>query len=160
MRFAIVSDTHDNINAVRELVEELKKEKLDFIVHAGDVVAPFTLKEFFPLELKLYIAFGNNDGERKLLSQIAQQRGWEIGEVVEFPAEIAGIVYHGTDRTLLNVLKRTDYEIVVFGHTHEPAIERTDSKLIVNPGEVCGYLTGRRTYAIYEDGEVSILELR
>ncbi len=155
MKFAIISDTHDNISAVRDLVEELGKERVEFIVHAGDIIAPFTLKEFFPLETKLYIAFGNNDGEKRLLTQIASQRGWEIGEIVEFPL---GVVYHGTDSRVLNVLKRTNCPVIVFGHTHEPAIEKLDSKLIINPGEVCGYLTGKRTYAIYEDGEVSLVE--
>ncbi len=156
MKFAIISDTHDNLSAVRDLVKELEREKPEFIVHAGDIVAPFTLKEFFPLETKLYIAFGNNDGEKKLLTEIATQKGWEIGEIVEFPL---GVVYHGTDSRILSVLKRTDYSIVVFGHTHESKVEKLDSKLIINPGEVCGYLTGKRTYAIYEDGEVSLIEL-
>jgi len=156
MKFAVISDTHDNLEAVRELVAQLEKERLDFIVHAGDVIAPFTLKEFFPLKTKLYIAFGNNDGEKRLLSEIASQNGWEIGDIVEFPH---GVVYHGTDPAILKVLKRTDYEFVVFGHTHEPLIEKNESRVVLNPGEVCGYLTGKKSYAICEDGEVSIIEL-
>ncbi len=156
MKFAVVSDTHDNLEAVRELVSQLEKEKPDFVVHAGDVIAPFTLKEFIPLETKLYIAFGNNDGERKLLSEISSQNGWITGDIVEFPK---GVVYHGTDPEILKVLKRTDYEFVVFGHTHEPSIERNENRVVLNPGEICGYLTGKKSYAICEDGEVSIVEL-
>lgn len=151
MRFAAVSDTHDNLTAVRELVEALKREKLDFVVHAGDVIAPFSLEEFEKLGVKLYIAFGNNDGERRILTEIANRNGWEIGDVVEFPS---GVVYHGTDSRILEILKRLD-TLVVFGHTHEAL----KSENLLNPGEVCGYLTGRRTYAIIEDGEISIVEL-
>ncbi|MBO8179024.1 MAG: YfcE family phosphodiesterase [Archaeoglobus sp.] len=151
MRFAAVSDTHDNLTAVRELIEALKREKLDFVVHAGDVIAPFSLKEFEKLGVKLYVAFGNNDGERKILTEIANRNGWEIGDVVEFPG---GVVYHGTDSRILEILKKLD-TLVVFGHTHEVL----KSENLLNPGEVCGYLTGRRTYAIIEDGEISIVEL-
>jgi len=156
MKFAVLADTHDNLEAVRDVVDQLKKERVDYIVHAGDLIAPFTLKEFFPLEVKLYIAFGNNDGERRLLSEMASSKGWTIGDIVEFPC---GIVYHGTDLKILNILKRTDYSFIVFGHTHEPYIERCGEKVLLNPGEVCGYLTGKRSYAICEDGEVSILEV-
>ena len=151
MRFAAVSDTHDNLTAVRELVEALKSEKLDFVVHAGDVIAPFSLKEFEKLGVKLYVAFGNNDGERRILTEIANRNGWEIGDVVEFPG---GVVYHGTDGRILEILKKLN-TLVVFGHTHEAL----KSENLLNPGEVCGYLTGRKTYAIIEDGEISIVEL-
>ena len=44
MRFIAVSDTHDNIPAIRELIDEIKKEKIDFIVHAGDIVSPLQLR--------------------------------------------------------------------------------------------------------------------
>ena len=152
MRFAVVSDTHDNLSAVRELVETLSREKLEFVVHAGDVIAPFSLKEFEKLRVKLYIAFGNNDGERRILTQIAERNGWEIGEIVEFPG---GVVYHGTDSRILEVLKKLD-TLVVFGHTHEAV--RVEN--LLNPGELCGYLTGRKTYALVEDGEISIMELQ
>lgn len=154
MKFAAISDTHDNLVAVEELIEALRKERLDFIVHAGDVISPFTLKEFETLGLKMYIAFGNNDGERRILTQIAENNGWEIGEILEFPS---GIVYHGTDRKILEILKKTG-ALIVTGHTHKPELVKEDAT-ILNPGEVCGYLTGKRTFALVEDGEINLVEL-
>jgi hypothetical protein len=154
MKFAAVSDTHDNLEAVRDLIEDLKAEKIDFLVHAGDVISPFTIREFKKLGVKCYFAYGNNDGEKRLLSEICSQNGWEIGEIVEFPS---GVIYHGTDRRILKILSKIGC-LVVTGHTHEVKIER-DRCVILNPGEVCGYLTGRRTYAIVEDGDISIVEL-
>lgn len=154
MRFAAISDTHDNLVAVRELIETLRREKLDFIVHAGDVISPFTLKEFESLGLKMYIAFGNNDGEGKILTQIAEKNGWEIGDTVDFTH---GIAYHGTDRRILEILKKTG-TLIITGHTHEPEIVR-EKATILNPGEVCGYLTGNRTFAIVEDGDINLIEL-
>lgn len=78
-----------------------------------------------------------------------------IGEIVEFPE---GVVYHGTDTRIVEILKKTNHRYLVLGHTHEAKVEKAENKIIINPGEVCGYLTGRRTFAIVEDGDVSVVE--
>ncbi|MBE8539018.1 YfcE family phosphodiesterase [Geoglobus acetivorans] len=153
MKFIAFSDTHDSIAAIDDLISEIKNEKVDFFVHAGDVISPFALKRFSEIE-KLYIAFGNNDGDRNKLTEIALGMGWVAGEVV-FAEDIA--VYHGTNPDLLKILEKK-CNIVVTGHTHEARVVRDGSTLVINPGESCGYLTGKRSYAIYEDGEVNIME--
>jgi hypothetical protein len=139
------------------LIEEVKKERLDFIVHAGDVISPFAIREMEELGKiaeKIYIAFGNNDGDREKLMEIATSNGWVIGDIVTFPA---GCVYHGTNPNILKMLSKR-YEIVVTGHTHRKSIERKGEATIINPGEVCGYLSGTRSYAIVEGLEVSFIE--
>lgn len=153
MRFIAFSDTHDNLNAVRDLISEISKEKVDFFIHAGDVISPFTMKEFEGIE-RLYVAFGNNDGERNKLTEIAVSSGWFIGEIV-----ILGnlAVYHGTNPETLRMLER-NYEVVVTGHTHKAEIRKSEGSIVINPGEVCGYLTGKRSFAVFEDGDVSIVE--
>ncbi len=159
MRFAIISDTHDNVPAIRDLVKRLREERVEFVVHAGDIVAPFAMREFRSLGVKMFFAFGNNDGERKLLTKIAGENGWEIGDVITFPLdEGRGVVYHGTDVRIVEVLRNSKYRLLVLGHTHEPLIEKLEDKFVVNPGEVCGYLTGNRTYAIFDDWDISIVE--
>ncbi len=153
----MISDTHDNVPAIRELVKRLKEEKIEFVVHAGDIIAPFSMKEFKALGVMIYFAFGNNDGDRRLLMKIAKDGGWEIGDIITF-GDGFGVVYHGTDPRIVEVLKNSKYKIVVLGHTHEAMIEKLEDKYVINPGEVCGYLTGNRTYAIYDDGDVSIVQ--
>ncbi|RLI78921.1 metallophosphoesterase [Archaeoglobales archaeon] len=158
MKFVAVSDTHDNVFAIRDLLDEVKKERFEFLVHAGDVVAPFALREFEKLNKKIYIAFGNNDGDRNLLMGVIERNGWIAADIVPFPG---GVAYHGTDANVIEVLKKLKVEYLITGHTHEARIERggiTGGITILNPGEVCGYLTGKRSYAIVEDGDVSIVE--
>ena len=38
--------------------------------------------------------------------------------------------------------------IVVCGHTHEPSVKSEGTSLLVNPGECCGWVSGRSTIAI------------
>jgi putative phosphoesterase len=35
--------------------------------------------------------------------------------------------------------------VIMHGHTHQAAVHRQNKTLIVNPGEVCGYLSGKAT---------------
>ncbi len=42
-----------------------------------------------------------------------------------------------------------EYDAVLFGHTHSPLVYRRRS-LLVNPGEACGKLSGRRTVALLD----------
>jgi hypothetical protein len=41
------------------------------------------------------------------------------------------------------------FDVVVRGHTHRAEIVKSGA-LIVNPGEVCGYLTGKQTVALLD----------
>ncbi len=153
MRFVAFSDTHDNVKAIRDLIDEIKNEKAEFFIHAGDVISPFALKEFSGIE-RLYLTFGNNDGDRIKLLEIALKNNWIAGEVIV----VEGVaVYHGTSPEILDVLL-AKYGVVVSGHTHRAEVRKDRSSLLINPGEASGYLTGKRTYAIYEDGDVSIME--
>jgi len=155
MRFVAISDTHDNLNAIEDMISALKGERFDFVVHAGDIIAPFSMKALEKIGGKIYIAFGNNDGERKILTRIAEKNGWEIGDIIEFPN---GVVYHGTDIRIVEILKKTSHKYLIVGHTHEVKVERLDGKIVINPGEVCGYQTGKRTFAIVEDDSVDVIE--
>ncbi len=158
MKFAVISDTHDNVPAIRDLVDSLKNEDVEFVVHAGDVISPFAMKELSKLNAKIYLAFGNNDGDRPKLMEIAAENGWIVGDIVTFPCEGGGVVYHGTDTRIREILKNSKYKFIVFGHTHEAKKEIEPGKIVLNPGEVCGYLTGRRTFALIEDEDVNIIE--
>jgi len=54
------------------------------------------------------------------------------------------------------------FDVVVYGHTHNADIRKASSGcLIINPGEVCGWLTGKPTVAILntETMEVKLMEL-
>ncbi|WP_457591837.1 metallophosphoesterase [Geoglobus sp.] len=153
MKFIAFSDTHDNVLAIRDLLKDISKERVDFYVHAGDVISPFALREFLELD-SLYLVFGNNDGDRQKLMEIALSKGWTFGDVLRVGSMA---VYHGTSQEVLKALS-SRFELVVCGHTHKAEIRKDGGARILNPGEVCGYLTGKRTYAVYEDGDISIVE--
>jgi len=71
MKFAVMSDSHDHIWNLRKAGEIIKSEKCDLIIHCGDFVAPFVFKELLELDIAVHCVFGNNDGDRHLLTKIA-----------------------------------------------------------------------------------------
>ena len=53
------------------------------------------------------------------------------------------------------------FDAVVYGHAHVTASKNNGKTLIVSPGELCGYLTGKSTLALLDTvkREAKIIEL-
>lgn len=156
MRIGVVSDSHDNVSAIRKAGEELRRRGVSLVLHAGDWVSPFSarlLREALGEGVRIVGVWGNNEGERPYFLETARRFGVEIaGEAAEL--EVAGrrlALYHGTSSILLRALVESGlYDVVVYGHTHQAVIERRGKTLVVNPGELCGCLSGRSTYAVID----------
>ncbi|MHC1580786.1 MAG: metallophosphoesterase [Methanopyraceae archaeon] len=156
----LISDTHDNLKAVDELADRLNNVGVEVVLHAGDYIAPFTIPELAKVECEEFIGvFGNNDGERDFLREKAEEVGFNLaGEV--FTGEVLGLkvaMVHGHEEAVVEALARSgQYDVVVYGHTHEPEERKEGDTLVVNPGEACGYVTGRRTVAVLDPDELTV----
>ncbi len=152
----IISDTHDNLDAIRKAVDFLNSQGVSLVLHAGDFIAPFTVKEFKKLDSPLVGVFGNNDGERKGLGEKFSQMGTHLKDFIELEHKGKRIaLYHGTIEGFVSALvKSGDYDVVIRGHTHSPEIKKENNTLVINPGEVCGYLTGKRTLVLLDVGKM------
>lgn len=144
----IISDSHDNIPALKDVVEYLNSLDLEMVIHAGDYIAPFSAIELKKLNVKLVGVFGNNDGEKDGLRKHLP----DLTNLLEFEHNGKQFaVYHGTLPSVADALvKSRKYDVVIRGHSHEAQIEDVDGVLLINPGEVCGYQTGRRTICLLD----------
>ncbi|MEA1925178.1 MAG: YfcE family phosphodiesterase, partial [Candidatus Altiarchaeota archaeon] len=100
---------------------------------------------------------GNNEGEREGLRD--KFKGLcKLSDFIELEHNGKKIcVYHGTIPFLLKALEESQiYDLVVSGHTHNPESRRTGNTLLVNPGECCGYLTGKKTVALVDSVDLSL----
>jgi len=147
----LISDTHDNLKAVDQALEIFKDYNVELILHAGDWIAPFTLKRLAQAGIKIIGVLGNNDGEKRLLLEFAKKFN------VDLKAEIATVsinnkniaLTHGTSSIIVEALTKSGmFDIVIFGHTHKKELRKIDGTLLINPGEACGYLSGEATVAI------------
>ena len=167
MKIGIIADTHDNLDAIKSAVEIFNEEGIEILIHAGDFVAPFTEMSFRTLNAPLLGVFGNNDGDKLLLKEKYKEK--EVGGIYEDPHEFEfaskRIIVTHRPKIVKALAMSGVYDVVVYGHTHEAVIEKKEVRKdgetwIINPGECCGYLTGRKTVAILdlEKEEARIVE--
>ena len=73
MKIAILSDSHDNIWKLAEAMPTLASA--DAVIHCGDLVAPFMILRLIQgIKGKpIHIVWGNNDGDKGLITQVASQ---------------------------------------------------------------------------------------
>ncbi|MEM2466875.1 MAG: metallophosphoesterase [Candidatus Bathyarchaeia archaeon] len=165
MMIGLMADTHDNLPMVEKAIKKLNTENVELVLHAGDYVAPFVIPKFRDLKAKLIGVFGNNDGDRELLKKrFSENERLEIrGSFAEINIKKAKIaLLHGGEEELLRaIISRGNFDVVVHGHTHKAETYKKDKTLVVNPGEVCGYLTGNSTIALLdtEKIEATIIDL-
>jgi len=158
MRIGAMSDTHDRLDAVDRAIDFFNQHDVADVLHAGDLVSPFVVPKFSRLKAKLHYVWGNNEGDR----EFARVKFGEIGVVPlgDFAAlELGGkkmALLHGTQENIVDAVVRSGlYDVVVRGHTHEAEVVEGKT-LLVNPGEVCGYLSGHRTVALIDLQEMHV----
>ena len=154
----ILSDSHDNMVALKKAVDLFNERETDLVIHAGDLVAPFTAQELKRLTSPLIITFGNNDGEVFGLSKVFE------GQIHQPPHEVIVndkrvLILH--DPVHLESLKKSDsVDVIIYGHLHRIDIQH-GRPMIISPGECGGWLTGKSTVAIWdtEKNDVEIVTL-
>ncbi|MDX1624376.1 MAG: metallophosphoesterase [Gemmatimonadota bacterium] len=154
MRIGLISDTHDHRIRIREAVSMLNRAGVEVVIHAGDYCSPFAVRDLGGLDAPLHGITGNNDGD---LYEIAAAFE-EIGAALEsqwWETEVADrrILTMHEPRGVVEVAAAGDHDLIVYGHTHETGERRIGDTLIVNPGEVCGWISGIGSLAIYDTGD-------
>jgi putative phosphoesterase len=158
MKIGVISDTHDNINHIKQVIGILKKRKITTLIHLGDYCSPFTIP-FLQMK-KVHAIFGNNDGDKLMLQKKANECGFNIANApmaITIDGKKIAIMHEPYQIEAFR--KSGIYDIILHGHTHESYIKK--DPLTVNPGELCGYLSGKSTFAIIdlENLECEIKEL-
>ena len=79
MKIGIISDSHDNIWKLEKALETL--QSTDVVLHCGDLIAPFIIKRLKAGlgDRPVHVVWGNNDGDKRLLTQFAQEAGTITG---------------------------------------------------------------------------------
>ena len=154
MKIGVFSDSHDHLDNIRKVIHEFVTNKVDKIIHCGDMISPFIKRAMNELDAHVNIeriaVYGNNDGERAGLKTMLKGILEIKGDFHDFECDgLLIAVIHGTDNRLLDALIASKkYHLILCGHTHLLRNDLIDGVLVVNPGETCGYLTGKATYAI------------
>jgi putative phosphoesterase len=147
------------MNAIRKAVKFFNEKKVKAVLHAGDLVSPFTARAFKELESEFYFVFGNNDGDKVTLTKRFEEIGatscGNFGDLTIDGLHIA--LLHGTNEALVKALARSgEYDVVVRGHTHDPGVKIIEGVPVINPGEASGVLSGQPTVAVLDIANLNV----
>ena len=158
MKVGILSDSHDNLDNIRKAVKTFIEAEVETVIHAGDFCSPFFFRIVGDLKAvcsKMYAVFGNNDGDRLLLSQ--KGAGFCEFKDVVYKLDIDGkkiVIMHYPD-VAVSLYRSGDFDLVIFGHTHRLVLEEEKS-ILLNPGACSGYLADKATVALLDTQEMKI----
>ena len=151
MLVGLMSDTHDRVPAIAELVKRMSDRGVGMILHAGDFCSPFSLQPFQDANVALAGVFGHNDGDPEGLTSFAEQgMGHELFESPHSLTigEIRILLVHDIGDVAARSIKA--HHVVVHGLEHQQSMKTRGETLIINPGEACGWINGSPTAAVLD----------
>ncbi|MFO0751782.1 MAG: metallophosphoesterase [Thermodesulfovibrionales bacterium] len=160
MIIGILADSHDHLDNLRKALHLFRERKVEHIIHAGDFTSAFTWRVLQHFPGGFTGIFGNNDGERVLLKKLYQGR--IFAQPYRFTLHRRRIVVMHEPDVVDALADSGHFDLVVYGHTHEPVVRKAAGTLVVNPGETCGWLYENPTAAVVdlERMEAEVLPVR
>ena len=150
MLAGIISDSHDNIENVKRASRVFRREKVDIVIHLGDIVAPFTLLELANnVGVPVKAIYGNNCGEKLGLLKVADVIGaeiWEPPKTISLDGRRILLLHgYGSPQYTIEIVDALavskKWDAVLYGHTHQARLDYKKGVLILNPGEAGGWLS-------------------
>jgi hypothetical protein len=128
VKIGLLSDTHNKIGRSQKVIDHLKAQGAQFLIHAGDIVKPEILEQLKQSGLKYLAVYGNNDA--KLVEYHNKYN------LVQEPH------YFTLDNVKCKLMHlpfymNADAQIIIFGHTHVFECDFKNNTLFLNPGEAC-----------------------
>jgi len=148
MLLGVFSDTHDHLDNTKKAIELFNRKKVDLVIHGGDLVSPFTLDLFSQLQAPWKGVFGNNEGEIPFILEKAGDRIRRAPLTLEL--EGMKVLVKHFHHYVEELAVSGKYHLIIYGHTHKVRVEKIGSAWVLNPGEACGWLTGKATVALVE----------
>lgn len=129
MRVLIVSDTHRKDDNFYKVLEQEKP--VDMVVHCGDAEgSEYAFKEAAGCELE--IVSGNND----FFSDLEKEREFMIGSYKIWLTHGHNYCVSMDNQALKEEAVSRGVDIVMYGHTHKPVVDRDKNIIAVNPGSL------------------------
>lgn len=148
MLIGIISDSHDDMAQIAKAVEYLNAKNIPHVIHAGDIVSPFTFEVLNNLTAQFTGIFGNNDGDRVLLKEKSNGRIHIQPHTLSIDNKRIAVVHEP-----LSVSAMADsghFDVVIYGHTHMPEIRKAKNALVINPGKLAKLHKGKSTLALLD----------
>ncbi|WP_321469646.1 YfcE family phosphodiesterase [Halarcobacter sp.] len=128
MKVGILSDSHYKSDYTKEVINLLKENQAEYLIHAGDLCKEENLKHLEKSGLTYVCVFGNNDFSLiELSSKYNIKQEPYYFKIKDISFKLMHLPFYLTG----------DTDIVIYGHTHIFETDYKNGTLFLNPGEVC-----------------------
>ncbi len=144
MKVLVVSDTHKKNDAYFEV---LRLEQPDMVIHCGDAEgSEYALTE--AADCPVHIVLGNND----FFSRLPRELELEIGPYKVWVTHGHNYFVYMDNEYLKREARERGMDVVLYGHTHRPLIDKKGGVTAVNPGSLSypRQANHRPSYALME----------
>lgn len=151
MKFAIVSDSHDNEPNIIKAVNYINKRGITFIIHCGDIASAETAR-FIAQKFKgeIHAVTGNVSASPEAIKKKTEEYNFTLhDETGKVEVDGKKIAFNHYPWDAKNLAESGKYDIVFHGHTHKPWEEMVGKTKVLNPGTLAG-LFSKATFAIYD----------
>ena len=154
VRFAILSDIHENYHNLYLCIEDMRKQEIDQVLFLGDFMNAGIARMLATAGFPVFAIYGNNDGDKLAIYRESVKRDSTMQVHPRTYAEFSRDGYrffltHHDDLVETAVFSGR-YDAVCFGHTHRRSVEERNGCIVVNPGELSAHKYGMPTYAILD----------
>ncbi|TFF98237.1 MAG: metallophosphoesterase [Promethearchaeota archaeon] len=133
----VISDTHIPSRAAtipQEIIDDFKERNIDYVFHLGD----FTTLDAYNQLLNIFgkekiIGISGNMDSREINKILPESREFELLGHKIFLTHGGGGP-RGIIRRLNKAFDLSPYEIIIFGHIHQPMNKKEQGKYYFNPG--------------------------
>ena len=152
MILGVVSDTHNRLSNIEKIIDIFNSNKVDFVIHTGDITKAETLRKFSNLNCSLIGVYGNNDLLELGLNKTSEECGFDFRE----PPFITSIckkkiaIFHEPETIAETIENDPSIDLVLHGHTHRYTNQEINGVKIFNPGECAGMIAGKNAVGIID----------
>lgn len=138
MKIALLSDSHNNWQVLREAVRDASRRDCDVLFFAGDLVRPDGVDVLAGFSGPVHMIIGNNEFE---IDEIwARAEGSENviyhGEICDIEREGVRIFMHHYPQEAVSKAQSGIYDLCIHGHTHTFRQQTVSGTPVVSPGAI------------------------
>ncbi len=158
MLLGIVSDTHGHVANTQRAIRMLSSLDVDQVLHCGDIGSEAIARLFS--DWPTHFVFGNVDDDQATLVAAIEACGQHchgrFGRL-EFAGRRIALLHGDETSRLREAIASGEFDLVCYGHTHQPEQHREGDTLVLNPGAL--YRAQPHTMAIVRLPEMEITHI-
>ena len=152
MKIAVLSDIHDRLDHLQQVLAEVRARGCARLFFLGDFCAPFSLDQLAAgCPAPIDAVFGNNDGDIFQLGRVAAKHPHVTlhAPLAELDVGSRKIILNHFPEIARPLASSQAADAVFSGHDHQRYLHRFGRTLWANPGEIMGRF-GVVSFGVYD----------